>query len=138
MEQIKKNKSLTPTEARTKWVEALRSGKFTQGKGRLQREDGSYCCLGVACEIYSQLTKNGEWTYFLGIPSINPVFRSGNEHANAYLPETVRKWLGLFDRTGKLVNLETTNDSLAKRNDLGTTFEEIATMIESGEVQTVE
>lgn len=30
------------------WVEALRSGKYKQTKGRLQSADGNaYCCLGV-------------------------------------------------------------------------------------------
>lgn len=33
-----------------KWVDALRSGEFKQGTGRLRTGD-SYCCLGVACEI---------------------------------------------------------------------------------------
>lgn len=34
----------------TKWVEALRSGKYQQGSGRL-RIGNRFCCLGVACEI---------------------------------------------------------------------------------------
>ena len=31
----------------TKWVNALRSGKFKQGKQHLLNEEGRYCCLGV-------------------------------------------------------------------------------------------
>lgn len=41
-------------EIAKRWVEALRSGKFKQGKHRLANEtpDGrNYCCLGVLCEI---------------------------------------------------------------------------------------
>lgn len=37
-----------------KWVEALRSGEYEQGRGRLRVTDNagdSFCCLGVACEI---------------------------------------------------------------------------------------
>jgi len=34
-----------------KWIKALRSGKYKQGKGNLQSADGSYCCLGVACRV---------------------------------------------------------------------------------------
>lgn len=38
-----------------KWVDALRSGEFSQTQNRLGRmhEDGtmSYCCLGVLCEV---------------------------------------------------------------------------------------
>lgn len=37
---------------KTKWVNALRSGKFTQGKSILHNmDDDSYCCLGVLCHI---------------------------------------------------------------------------------------
>jgi len=32
------------------WVAALRSGKYTQGKGYLNNQ-GLFCCLGVLCEI---------------------------------------------------------------------------------------
>jgi hypothetical protein len=33
-----------------KWVAALRSGKYKQGRGVLS-QDGKYCCLGVLCEV---------------------------------------------------------------------------------------
>lgn len=39
-----------------KWVEALRSGRFKQGKFRLTtiRSNGAEfdCCLGVACKVF--------------------------------------------------------------------------------------
>ncbi len=39
----------------TKWLEALESGKYEQGQGRLclldQRGNKEYCCLGVLCEV---------------------------------------------------------------------------------------
>lgn len=31
-----------------KWVTALRSGKYKQGFGALEKSRGTYCCLGVA------------------------------------------------------------------------------------------
>lgn len=34
---------------KAKWVAALRSGKYEQGKGYL-KDGNSYCCLGVAVE----------------------------------------------------------------------------------------
>lgn len=37
-----------------KWVKALRSGRYTQGRGRLERiVDGERhnCCLGVLCRV---------------------------------------------------------------------------------------
>lgn len=36
-----------------KWVAALRSGKYKQGKGVLRSEKGKYCCLGVLCDVAS-------------------------------------------------------------------------------------
>lgn len=37
-------------EIKKRWIEALRSGKYNQGKGYLCKDD-SYCCLGVLCEL---------------------------------------------------------------------------------------
>lgn len=45
---------MTP-ELKDAWLEALRSGKYTQGKYQLKAEprQGKYahCCLGVLCEV---------------------------------------------------------------------------------------
>lgn len=38
------------SELKTKWVEALRSGKFKQIRGNLYEKDGN-CCLGVLCVV---------------------------------------------------------------------------------------
>ncbi len=49
MWELEKRKDLL-----TKWIAALRSGKYEQGKGKLKRTcngETSYCCLGVLCEI---------------------------------------------------------------------------------------
>jgi len=43
-----------------KWVEALESGEFEQTQGALRAGD-SYCCLGVACEVYRRETGRGRW-----------------------------------------------------------------------------
>ncbi len=39
----------------TKWVKALRSGKYKQGYDRLH-DIGSkgYCCLGILCKVYEK------------------------------------------------------------------------------------
>lgn len=39
-----------PKEFKEKWIAALRSGEYKQGRCQLERE-GKYCCLGVACVI---------------------------------------------------------------------------------------
>jgi hypothetical protein len=37
-------------DVKAKWLEALRSGKYTQTRSYLKDSRG-YCCLGVLCEI---------------------------------------------------------------------------------------
>ena len=43
-------------EVKKLWVEALRGGKYVQGKGKLHyiSKDGQekFCCLGVLCDLY--------------------------------------------------------------------------------------
>ena len=37
-------------EVKKKWVDALRSGEYAQGRSSLRDHD-EYCCLGVLCEL---------------------------------------------------------------------------------------
>lgn len=37
-------------ELKRKWLEALRSGRYKQGRFALKRGD-EYCCLGILCEV---------------------------------------------------------------------------------------
>lgn len=43
-------KDKLPKRFKTKWLKALRSGEYKQGRGQLCIQD-RYCCLGVACVI---------------------------------------------------------------------------------------
>lgn len=43
-----------------KWVQALRSGEYKQGKDAL-RDNDKFCCLGVACEVYKK--ENPDFIY---------------------------------------------------------------------------
>jgi hypothetical protein len=38
-------------EIKRKWIEALRSGDYKQGRGWLRDKEGNYCCLGVLMEV---------------------------------------------------------------------------------------
>lgn len=40
-----------------RWIKALRSGDYEQGKGVLHRSDGAMCCLGVLYDIEF----DGDW-----------------------------------------------------------------------------
>jgi hypothetical protein len=101
-----------------KWVDALRSRKYQQAQGHLRNGD-SFCCLGVACDI----SGIGTWTEY-GY-TIN---HYGN---NNLLPKEVRNWLGLKDNAGGHDIGTPQATHLAWENDHGTTFEQIADVIEA-------
>jgi len=52
------NRKLLDKEIKKAWIEALRSGKYKQGRMCLKR-DNEYCCLGVLCEINNKLEEFG-------------------------------------------------------------------------------
>lgn len=41
-------------EAKQKWITALRSGKYMQGKSCLKDTHNNYCCLGVLVEVFEE------------------------------------------------------------------------------------
>ena len=107
-----------------KWVAALRSGDYRQGKGALLTNEG-YCCLGVACALYIH-EGLGTAIEILGDPTAG------------HLPEVVKEWLNLSTRSGAYDGPEhrdtyglTTSTWLVNDNDYGKTFSEIADIIES-------
>lgn len=87
------------------WINALRSGKYRQGKGFLCRK-GKYCCLGVLNELYPELDLAGD-------------------HCKVLLNY---KRIGLFGGHGWLEDAY--GESLAGLNDTGYTFDEIADIIQ--------
>lgn len=101
-----------------KWVEALRSGDFHQAREMLRSPDNAYCCLGVACELYRREV-GGEWFESAYEVSPDEVAEDGE------LPSSVRDWLGLTSNSG-----EFETNSLIAENDNGSTFAEIAAIIE--------
>jgi len=108
-----------------KWVEALRSGRFSQTQGRLLLWDNaqSFCCLGVACELYREEVGSLDW---LGTEKPHVFQILGEE---GILPLVVMEWLGLNTPKGEF-GIDTFN-TLIWENDEGTSFEEIANIIES-------
>ena len=111
-----------------KWVDALRSGKYTQTRGALRSDEGNnpkFCCLGVACDLYAQEV-GGSW---------GPMEQRGyvkftdpeDNVASDFLTPAVTKWLGLlWDNGGNVKH------SLLRLNDsYKYTFAQIADHIES-------
>lgn len=112
-------------EKKKAWVEALRSGKYLQGKYALRTKDNHFCCLGVAVEAMDL----GGWAD----PALDPVeaqifdptkyvgeFVTGQTNQNRMPPQT-RDLIGLDVLD---------HDVLIGMNDNGKTFGEIADYIE--------
>lgn len=119
-------------ENRKLWIEALRSGKYKQGKFFLSRTDAgirSYCCLGVACELAVErgLIIEREVPRIL-FPEKGSVF--SYEENQQSLPPAVQEWLGLRTSSGDWGE-STDYFSLTNRNDKGASFADIAETIEA-------
>ncbi len=99
-------------EIAEKWVAALRSGKYKQGRGALNKND-SFCCLGVLCDI----SETSNWRRF-----VDGVCAYSVEGGR--LPKSVSDWanISLHPTVG--------NTSLSILNDKGLSFLEIADVIE--------
>jgi hypothetical protein len=100
------------------WVDALRSGEYTQGKGCLKSISGNHCCLGVLCELYD---KNNE-EKLAKLEVEGRVFFNENSRLT---PMKVVNWAGLHFSDGSIQG-----ESLANLNDRGSSFQEIADLIE--------
>jgi hypothetical protein len=107
-------------------VKALRSGEYEQGKGVLVNDEDQFCCLGVACNISKQ---DLEWvkrpwgTWYIG-------------EECTILPKSIQKEFGFYSVMGKRSDYKSLEigykkySSLARANDGGCTFEQIADYIE--------
>lgn len=101
-------------EIKKKWVEALRSGRYKQGYGRLHG-DNNYCCLGVLCDVID----NTKW--YKGNYSSEFVYVYKNVSCLGHVPLSLRKEIGMsLDQHNKLCRM----------NDNGDSFETIANHIE--------
>lgn len=102
-----------------KWVKALRSGDYKQGRGKL-RHNGNFCCLGVLCNLHAQAhpkiaAQQGRANWYMG--------------ENTELPSEVMYWAGMNDASGYFDNK--TKDSLIDLNDAeGYSFVQIADVID--------
>ncbi len=127
-------------EAESKLVEALRSGKYQQGRQVLRNSflhtsDKFYCCLGVACEISGL----GHWE----IRSIGDSFVEETDSRTS-LTLNVRKWLH-WSHEGGLVIHPVTRDvlmsadggpiTLMRLNDSEFTFPQIADIIQANMIE---
>jgi hypothetical protein len=105
------------------WIEALRSGEFSQVEEVLKSSHG-HCCLGVLCELYTKETEQQVFNK-LDDGQYSRIDNSDDED----LPDFVRDWAGMKSNHGVLPEIHPFN-SLAEMNDDGIDFNEIANVIE--------
>lgn len=128
-----------PTEVQAKWIDALSSNTYKQGKNVLCRED-EYCCLGVLCEIIGAIKSNIDPLTYGTV-----TFAYKNETSETVLPTTIADEVhmksinGTFiDSKNQFISLQIDNhlditisfSNLTEMNDSGLTFKEIVTFIE--------
>jgi hypothetical protein len=99
-------------DLKARWVEALRSGKYKQGKGALEKYNCN-CCLGVLARVENVpvLDEDHQEKHF--------VFTEDEKNGQIMYPP--QNWCGLDDATIY---------ALADLNDSGYTFDQIAKLIE--------
>jgi len=114
-------------EHRQQWLDALRSGNYQQTRGTLKYDD-RFCCLGVACDISGL----GEWVYTSD--SKTQGYTVKDVLLLSVLPKDVMNWLGVSSSTAFDKNMI---NSLASLNDLGYGFNDIAKVIENGNIALV-
>ena len=122
-EKKKKTHDGTLGKLQRRWINALQSGVFPQGKGYLLR-DGRYCCLGVACEMVLQSLRVG---------SAKHAQWGGCDKSP---PDELIDALGMYRSAGER---PTKADGSPRRfprclwqmNDKGMSFEEIADLLSS-------
>jgi len=119
-------------EIKEKWLEALRSGEYTQGGGTLRSASDRFCCLGVLCDLAIK-EGVGSWVKDKGFSGFPYRYHNGEKiiHTNL-LPPDVQRWSGLNSSVGTLGDSASAykNDSLAQLNDTGRDFNYIADVIE--------
>lgn len=119
-------------ELKARWIAALRSGDYAQGKGKLgRREFGAheYCCLGVLCDLERERLAAADVHTWWSSGGVFHVDYGSNflsdlvSRTLGLLPDFWKLHFGLFTRDGGTFDLATFND-----NDF--TFDQIADIIE--------
>lgn len=108
-------------EIAEKWIAELRSGKWKQGRSALNHGD-KHCCLGVLCELAA--TEN------ICKRDVDSDDDTTFDSEFGVLPDSVMTWAGVKHKLG-LINPAVICQNLARYNDNGKTFLEIADIIEA-------
>lgn len=127
-------------EIKKKWIEALRSGEYRQGRGMLCSLDHhKYCCLGVLTDLYIKEHPNkAYWSDQKVVEDNKVVIYTGK----SFLPEVVMRWAELeyadpiipylIDKISVPLSVHITaiNDGFQYQEIPNHSFKQIADMIE--------
>jgi hypothetical protein len=105
-------------EDKTRIVDALRSGRYQQGRGYLRPSDNRFCCLGVMCDVLKD-EMDGEWERVSTVWHFKDKSQPYSRH-DTHLPDSLVFRLGLSGVQSNLMQM----------NDGGLTFTEIADYLE--------
>lgn len=127
------------------WLEALKSGKYKQGKGRLCKGGGesgfTHCCLGVLCELaveHGIVEKKVTYSYGCGVAYFKAIGEDEPHWTHKVLLDEVTDWAGLssnvgnFTDEGNKITVFVGHTSLASLNDSADNFDKVIEVIESG------
>lgn len=118
-----------PADIKAKWLEALRSGRYQQGRAILRSPDNNFCCLGVLCDIIDP--EKWDKTQLNGAihPGLADVWGVGYCYPDIQLMYNINS-----DVSETLNSLDDGRKSVmgivSSMNDMGRSFAEIATWIE--------
>lgn len=120
----------TKAARRRHLVKALRSGKYTQGRGCLEAARdigaapaGSNCCLGVGCRVAIEDGLD------IKVEVDDGVVRFNGE--GGMLPDSVMNWYGFATSNGMYRSNGEHTSLISNNDDDLMTFEQIADVIES-------
>ena len=109
-----------------KWLKALRSGEYVQGRSRLVNKNDEFCCMGVLCDLYAH-EKGDHWVIWV---DGNWALKGDDEGDFAFLPDCVMKWAEI-ESGNPLVNEGKNKATLSYCNDTKRwSFNRIADLIE--------
>ncbi len=112
------------------WIKALESGKYKQGKNALNK-NGSFCCLGVACEVFNKINKKEKKkTLIVNADEFNTA-KTSYDGESEIAPKNVVKAFKLQDTCGTLSRSVAGLIDLAELNDAGYSFKYIANLIKT-------
>lgn len=103
-----------PIDLKTKWIAALRSGEYEQGKSSLE-DEGKFCCLGVLCNILEVPTR---------------YFEEDEEYPLEWIPKNDKIPAFLIDQTEVAELLANKNDGNKSKGIEPLSFDKIADFID--------